>query len=193
MFEMISIENRIVTKYNKEFVSLIGIRNLATLDEIDPTTSELFKNELFTLNDIDDAKCALELMPKDFEGFVAVDKNFNRIKIKSDEYFKLARIKMLNEEDIFNIVVKGELVDAEFVHAFPEIEARIKTIEGEWEVYTSQIKEVFNKIKALKGDRKAYALEALKHPKISSALFACLDDKDLKEWICWSIFKRWMS
>lgn len=192
MFEMCSSMNRIVTKYDKEFVSLIGIRDLNNLKEISAIGQSDCKNEIFGLNDIDDMRMSLENMPKDFEGFVVVDKNFNRLKIKNEEYLKLARIKALNERDIFDIVVKGEPIDTEFVHAFPEIEQRINVIKTEWETYQKDVHDTFDGL-PYHMPRKIFAIEALKYPKIAGALFALLDNKDLREWLTWSAFERWME
>ena len=109
MFEMCSNDNRIVKWYDEEFVALIGMRNLRTLNEIDPTQESKYLGvrspKSYKANNLEECKKLFSLLEDDDEGFVIVDVYYNRIKVKQDSYLALSKIKMLKEDDILEYVL----------------------------------------------------------------------------------------
>jgi hypothetical protein len=197
-FELVSAKNRIVTKYNEEFIGLLGARNLSTMEETgfcklwnEPMKFRNFREpRRFKANNVEEVKKLFEAQPKDFEGFVVVDKNFNRIKIKSEEYLKLMRIKMLSVKDIFYYILNKKYedgtyceIDVEFLKAFPEVEVKIEKARTFIKNYLDKAIEVFEQIKpseTSRESRKEFAMNAIKYP-FKGLLFAMLDGQKPEE------------
>lgn len=97
MFELVSPYNRVVVNYNCMKMILIGVRSNYTLKELSPTAfasalgvpvpAEYLFGDVFDLAVIIDKINTLN--PMEHEGLVVVDKNFNRVKIKSLPYVSL--------------------------------------------------------------------------------------------------------
>jgi T4 RnlA family RNA ligase len=208
MFELISSKNRIVTKYDCNFVALLGIRN-------NRTGKELSWNHVALMAVGLDARfpCALhadegspmgvervlndiKTQKTDFEGYVVVDKDFNRLKIKSETYKKLARIKMLNDEDIYTVARDGSEkigVDPSYLDAFPEVKDKVEFYRDELASYYVGLMRVFEQLKPLlKKSRKDYALEAVKFVYFKGPLFHLADGRTKFD-VNYKIFKGWMD
>ena len=128
-------------------------------------------------------------MKEDEEGLVVVDKDFNRVKIKQESYLKLARISMLNEQDIFEYVLGYLQIDIEFINRLPDVKAKIEGIRKKWNKIMERAKEVFETIKD-KPTRKEFAFEAMKYP-FRDILFSMLDKRETaKERMRWERFKN---
>ncbi len=98
-FELCSIKNKNIVIYENKFVKILSILRHSTLAEED-----IFENELFLQNypiflpdfvKVDSYQECIELVdiekdPTQFEGMVVIDKNFNRIKIRSQAFDKLS-------------------------------------------------------------------------------------------------------
>ena len=108
VFELVSPHNQVVIKYDKPAVCYLTTRNNETGKEIDQTKDnnklnnlllyKFYQPEKYALSNLDDCIEFLKKMNKnkdniidhvDFEGFVVVDKDFNRIKIKTIEWLIL--------------------------------------------------------------------------------------------------------
>ena len=96
MFELVSPETRVVIDYEPA-VYMLGCRNMLTFEE-DNSIIMNFKIPFvkgvrwYNLHSLEDCVQFVATMPKDKEGFVVCDKNFNRIKIKSPEYLVAHRL-----------------------------------------------------------------------------------------------------
>lgn len=89
IFELIGPENQVVIKYPKQRLIHIGTRNNKTGEELNLNLG-IVKPEEYPLQSLDDCKKAvLELNKNEFpdaEGFVVVDAQWHRVKVKSPEY-----------------------------------------------------------------------------------------------------------
>lgn len=88
IFELVSPYNRVVVEYN--FVELyhIGTRNNVTGEELNIDLG-IQKPARYQLHSLEDCLAAAQALCNDGqvrEGFVVVDKNWNRVKIKTPEY-----------------------------------------------------------------------------------------------------------
>jgi hypothetical protein len=138
---------------------------------------------------VEQCKKLFENMKEDEEGLVVVDKDFNRVKIKQESYLKLARISMLNEQDIFEYVLGYLQIDIEFINRLPEVKEKIEKIRKKWNRIMERAKEVFETIKD-KPTRKEFAFEAMKYP-FRDILFSMLDKRETaKERMRWERFKN---
>jgi hypothetical protein len=110
-FEITSPYNRIVCKYNDVRLTLLMVRNNITFIEEDPKLwlnkgTDLFglkTPEEFHFNNIEHMiEFVRNSNPEDTEGLVVVDKNFNRIKVKSPQYMAFSKMR-----DSLSTSIKG--------------------------------------------------------------------------------------
>lgn len=92
IFELVSLQTQVVVPYNKSRLYLIGLRNNITGIEYDDdiTLKNIPKPRQYDFKNTLECKEYLsKIKTNSFEGFVVVDKDFNRVKIKSDMYMML--------------------------------------------------------------------------------------------------------
>ncbi len=185
MFEMMSEQNRIVTWYNTEFVALIGARDLMTLKEVNSNglkaMADVFEvrvAKLYDVKDLESCKKMFASFPDDEEGFVVIDANFNRLKIKQDTYLALSKIKLLKVDELLDYV-RGRLeLDGELLQKDEKIAEKIGEIREEWENIKDFIDGTFHELNKLE-TRKEFALASLKFP-FSKFLFTMKDNKQIR-------------
>lgn len=108
MFELVSPENRVVIDYNNTTVYHIGTRNKVSGEEIVEDIG-IQKPKEYSLHSLEDCvNAANQLNPIGqaviHEGFVVVDKNWHRIKVKSPEYVA-----------IHHLLPNGIITDAQII------------------------------------------------------------------------------
>lgn len=137
MFELTSKYNRVVTSQmnNEGRIQLIGVRDRETGMEF---PVELYRGEFpvvesFSMNTIEEIlEASKQLDPSKQEGFVLVDKNFNRLKVKSEKYVLIHHLKdSINDERIVDLIKTGE--DSEVFAYFPDLKVRFDEIKKEWD------------------------------------------------------------
>jgi len=131
MFELVSPYNRVVVPYKIDFIYHIGTRETLTGKELDINIG-VSKPRKYRFNSIEDIIRAAEELPFDNEGYVVVDKNWNRIKIKSPAYVAIHHLKdngAINRRRILDIIRKNEY--EEFISYFPEYEGDASKISIE--------------------------------------------------------------
>jgi hypothetical protein len=180
-FELTGSLNRVVVDYKEASLTLIGNRiigkgipedHLLEFEPVSYATCPFNLPSSYPLKSIEDCvKAAEALNPLENEGFVVVDANFNRVKIKSPAYVMLHHAKdSLSKKRMCEIVRKGE--SEEFRTALDSFPA-LKDLFGDIEAYHQHLvfccKEDFNAIKHIE-DQKEFALEANKYP-FASILF----------------------
>ncbi len=188
MFEMVTKKNRIVTFYENEFVVLIGARNLLSHKEISQRELDALARILnirrpkrFYANNIEECKELFTKLREDEEGLVAVDEKFNRLKVKQESYFKLAKIKELNTKALFEYMVRRDKIDEEFLQKCPEVISKLEEMKVVWEKYCLEVRATFNKIKPLsEKSRKDFAMGAIDFP-YKALLFGLLDNIPIEE------------
>ncbi len=121
-FEGCAHVNRVVVQHKEPSLSLIGVRDMRTLEEL---PVESFSRQFpvvksYPLRSLEDVLSACrEMDPVKQEGFVVVDGEFHRIKVKSPAYVALHHLKDgFGARRILEIVRSGE--NSEFLAHFPE-------------------------------------------------------------------------
>lgn len=173
MFELISKYNRIICKYDASRIVLHGVRDLMTLQEYKPETFAYLHNwqcvktfPMQTLKEVSDFVKTLD--PIEHEGFVAVDKFFRRIKIKSPQYIALSYIKDgFSNKRLVEIIRNNE--STEFLSYFPEFTEEYLEVKEKYEKLVNQITEIYGNVCTLES-QKEFAL-AIKHLPYSGILF----------------------
>ena len=160
MFELQSMYNQIVVKQdnNEGTITLTGIRNLTNFQEIDIYSKEakgafgnyniipkvykhkLFKPDLF--------KYVNSRKATDAEGIVVVDKNFNRLKVKSKEYILVHKTKdtmMSSWKNVIELVLSDSLDDVQAMLSDSE-KSRIEYVKTKIEKYINDYKELIENL-----------------------------------------------
>lgn len=124
MFELTSPYNRVVVPYDELEIALIGIRDNKSLQEqLICNSIELpFKlPKRYMFNTLEECIKSAHSLPYSEEGYVVVDKHFNRVKIKSLEYVNVHHLRgegAMTEKRILDIIRQNEI--AEYLIYFPE-------------------------------------------------------------------------
>ena len=113
IFELVSPQTKVVVSYPTASLYHLGTRNNITgkETEIDIGIKKPKSFPLTSLNDCIKAAHALNVGDStevENEGFVVVDKNYNRVKIKSPDYLVLSRftqLKMLAKKDCVELLL----------------------------------------------------------------------------------------
>ena len=127
-FELVSPMSKVVVEYDKTKLYLIGVRDMSTLEEKSPA---IYYNrglgkfcslpKQYSLHTLSECLSAVQHMGTDQEGFVVVDKDWHRIKIKSPVYVVAHHLKnngTITRKRVYEIICNGE--QDEFLSYFPE-------------------------------------------------------------------------
>lgn len=187
MFELTSKYNRIVTNQvdNEGHLTLLGARDLSTGYREIPAawlTSVGFDVvQEFPLSMVEEIKAAAEnIDPVTQEGFVLVDSNFNRIKVKSPKYVLIHHLKdVLNFKGLVELIQKGE--SSELFAYFPDLKEKYEFAQKTFDRIADDIDQAYASIPAWleSGPRKDIALYILANVKkeLQPAMFSRLDKK----------------
>lgn len=148
MFELTSPYNKVVIPYSGIKLTLIGVRDNISLKEISIYEHELSKvfdvPNRYSFASLNDCIKSAQLLPYDEEGYVVVDGNFNRVKVKSTAYVAVHHLKgegILTPRKALELLRANEI--SEFLNYFSEYrvnfenlgkryEQLIQTIQQEW-------------------------------------------------------------
>lgn len=189
MFELTSKYNQIVTNQenNEGCLTLIGVRDLQTLEELPVVNfaDKFLVVQEFDLKDIEQVLAVSKMLkPSECEGYVLVDKNFQRIKVKSPLY--VAAHHMLGElsskDDVVRLIREGELdeIASYLPHKAEDLKQQeaiyfntIKKMQEYWE--TPVLQQMIQEGKS----RKELALWIMQNipQKYTFAIFSLLDKK----------------
>lgn len=181
MFELTSPYNRIVVKYNGTHLWYLGRRNMTTFEEdaSDPYIPIYAKfPKLYRLNSLSDCLAAAKEMDLSEEGYVVVDKNFNRIKIKGEAYLEAHKMRQNGAVSVKNIIElwKNDQID-DFLSIYPEYMEFVEDIMSEIRELVDVSDAAYNSVANITV-RKEFASYANGYPAlIKSYMFARLDGK----------------
>lgn len=171
-FELMTKYNKVVIAHPENNLVLIGIRNKKTGQE---HSVEELKNEYrivknFPLYSFEDIKNSFkEISPLRQEGYVIVDKDFNRNKGKHPGYVAIHNLKDgFGPRRLVEILLAGE--SSEFTAYFPEWKEKFEKVENSLNSLCSELEEAYEKLKGI-ASQKEFAIEAMK-TSCGHALFA---------------------
>ncbi len=188
IFELTSIENRIVTRYLETKITLITIRDTTSLAEFSRKNVKVVANvmnvDLVNIVPLSDWKTLLDMEKQDntFEGYVVVKEvdfgSHLRVKVKNPAYLRIARLVSSHSQRAFMELIK-RAEHEEWLSYYPEYKEHVqKLLDGLHDIeYTT--KEDWARLGGgndFIGDIKAFALQALKC-KFPSLLFTLKDGK----------------
>lgn len=192
-FELTGPENRVLTSYAKAGITLLGARDLETLEEYNNNRLDCLAGLLgvprpkqYTFNSREDIQKILDSFKPTEEGFVLVDYsiqvngNFPRVKIKNPRYLALSHLLGAGDEDLLNskklvtLIQTGEI--SEVITYFPEYAPQITVMREKLDNLAKEFDFEYSNIRNLGNDRKTYAAAAKKY-RYPAALFSMLDGK----------------
>lgn len=177
IFELTSPYNRVVVPHSKVEIYHTGTRNNLTLKEHYEDIG-VKKPKEYSFSSIEEVMQMASKLPFNEEGYVVVDGNFNRVKIKSPAYVAVHHLNYKGTTSVprmLILIVSKE--HEEFLSYFPEYKEAFDKVAGKYDELLKEIKS--NLIDAeFKKDlsRKDFALWATK-TIIPSILFNYLDNK----------------
>jgi len=174
VYEMMTKYNRIVCVYDKPRIVLHGVRDLSTLKEESPKPYakeygwDIVKSfKMTSLSDM--VELASTLDPIKAEGFIAVDANFNRIKVKAPQYVALSHLKdTASPKSMLELVRTNE--GSELLAYFPEFKDLYAKIKSAFDNLVAETKAFYAEIESIE-TQKDFALQATKKP-YAGLLFA---------------------
>lgn len=191
IFELVHPITRIVVKYEKPGIYLIGIRNNKTMQEIDTFNDQdeqvkkilslgIKRPKTFQFASPEEMLDAVKSLAADEEGYVVRDAEFRRVKVKSPLYLKLHYLKANNEltpKHFVELIQQNET--EELVANFPEFKDKVDEIRNKIDDYISRIQNDWKDIFSVFGpdfkSRKEFAGVA-KETTNPGALFKALDN-----------------
>lgn len=177
-FELCTPFNRVVVDHKTSAIYSIGSRNLNTLKEcgqLHPSLGALPVPK-YSLRNIEEClKAAEALDPLKQEGFVVVDRYYNRIKIKSPAYVMLHHAKdQLSVRKMVDIIRFGEYSEfATAIQSIPELSKLFDDVKLQYDCVVVTATEYYNKFKDIK-DQKEFAqwAKGADNGKYASVLFS---------------------
>jgi hypothetical protein len=181
-FELNGPWNKVVCEYNENRITLLGARDLRTLEEVhlDHSICAPFpKVKNYSLSNLEETIDYVNSRPgKNYEGVVVCDSNFNRVKIKSSEYVMLHKLcdgVARSPRNMLRLILNGQEDDAMTVLA-KEISDEILKIKEKLsdtiKIYDITYKFLKDKAEAKNpGDKKTFALLVQEYPDFWAAPF----------------------
>ena len=183
MFELCSPFTRIVIPHTEIKLYFHGWRDNTTLNEIPFVECDLISAfpipKIYPLKSIDDCIKAASELPWDDEGYVVLDKDFNRIKVKSIEYLKIHRLANngnMSSKRAIELWIEGDY--EEVLAYFPEYRPTFDKIQKSFDDTVSKIEQLYHDLMIIDlHNRKDQASWIFKNAgkKYSSVLFHLLD------------------
>jgi hypothetical protein len=178
LFELTSIFNKVVVRYPEPKLTLIGARDLYGREKhtclfnlphiktiVNPVKEYSFSSQEEMV------EFAKNINGTEGEGFVVVDDNFNRIKVKSDNYIALSHMKDgFGPRRAMEIVRKAEGDEVQvYIDAFPEFKSLFDETRSKYNDLLNRLKDSYECIKHIE-NQKEFAILAVQ-TKLSGALF----------------------
>ena len=195
VFELTTPYNIVVKPHGESSATLLAVRNRVTLiekgyDELgrigESLGVPLVKRYDFNNKNAGALIKTFESMIWHDEGYVVVDGNFNRVKLKNPAYVAVHHLKSKTSEHAIMEVVKTNEIE-EFAATFPERREEIFNLHKNYNELIVKLEGVWEILEALKpknitaGEKKRYAMEVFRvceenDVKIFTGLYFGLND-----------------
>ena len=139
VFELCSIFNMIVVRYNEPKLYHLTTRNNITLEEIEVNIG-VEKPRQYALTSLEDCISLVSTFGVQQEGLVAKDKWGDRVKIKGEEYVRAHRMvnnRSVSVERVLDIIQLNE--QSEFLSYFPEYEELFTKVKKAYNLFKEEI------------------------------------------------------
>ena len=169
IFELTTPYNIVVTPHKESSLTLLTIRNKISLEEEKKEYLEVYSKLLgiplvkifdFKNKNIQVLLNTFENMPYYEEGYVVVDKFFNRIKLKNPKYLVVHRVKGRTAEHHILDVIKLNELD-EYISTLPERKDELLILKEKYDILLVKLKYFWSELEKPKNltkeERKNYA------------------------------------
>jgi len=177
VFELCAPENRIVVKYDEPMLRLLAVRDRS--DDFNELDLKWFNRhwwvaEGFLLTDPDAVSAAANARGADHEGFIVCDAYGRRIKVKSDVYVQLHRVRGNGEPNFSELYLNDDL--DEFLLHFPDYSEKFNALREKIDLLAYAVE---GNVTVYEGcSQKEFAGIVLEnHPKVSGAMFGIRSGK----------------
>lgn len=175
-FELMTPYNQIVVQHRDSKLTLLGGRDLTTLQELPLTEAATYFQSIpvvrsFDLSSLDQCLQSLATFSgRDREGYVVVDGNFNRLKIKHPLYVRLhhLRASLNSQRNLIEVVRNGEM--DEVMACLPEYTPILQEAKRRLDALVKELETAYQEIATVPVQRD-FAQAALK-TRFPPALFA---------------------
>lgn len=184
MFELVSPLKRIVVQYNQTTLYHIGTRNNKTGKELNVDIG-IHKPKEYNYMSLDECVKFVEEFDDDLlhEGFVVVDKDYHRIKIKSTSY--LAMHRAIDNHKVFTLKRAIEIIRANCIERYKDFPIEYEYLKKvEYDIVRMR-KEIYeyllyaiNLFEENNREKKAFAL-ALRDDKFKFLAFEAIKQENL--------------
>jgi hypothetical protein len=185
VFELTTPYNIVVKPHGESSATLLTVRNRVTLKEVAWKDLEMIAISLrvplvkrFDLNakDVGALLRTFEGMSWSEEGYVVVDANFNRIKIKNPAYVAVHHLKGKTAEHNIITIVKSNEIE-EFASTFPERKDELLRLKENYDKLTVKLNDVWVELSA----RKPKNITKEEKKRYAAAVFEVCGKYDLKQ------------
>ncbi|MDR1640256.1 MAG: hypothetical protein LBT59_11215 [Clostridiales bacterium] len=177
MFELVSPIARIVIEYPETSIYHTGTRDLATGDELDADIG-VKKPREYRFADSREAIQAVKELGADHEGFVLVDKNWNRLKVKTESYVEMHTAFMhgrFGEAEALDMIIAG--TDDDFRSIFNNYEPVFESVYANLRALESDFKRQLEAFGDLRGMTKKEAALLVVGNAYETLLFGYINHK----------------
>lgn len=153
MFELVTPANILVTKANEDKLYYLSCRNMITGKEEIKTVLPVIAPKQYHFNNIKEVVEAANKFDDQHEGYVVVDNNYNRVKVKGKEFLKSFYINnfQLSKHQLMDILLQKEVYD-EFIKTFPQYIPALKDLEDKWNAINLEIKRASDELKRIESE-----------------------------------------
>lgn len=164
LFELCSLWNQVVVIHPEPFISLLAVINTRTGQELNiwelPESKFYSKVKRYEISTFEEVFSYFDKAdPSKFEGFVVMDGEFNRIKVKHPGYNSLnaLRVSLSSTRNIINLILLGTVDDAIGL-VTGEVKKEIERLVAATSDYIRENEEVWMDLKSKGLSRKDFAI-----------------------------------
>jgi T4 RnlA family RNA ligase len=184
LFELVSPHNRVVVPYSETTIYHIGTRSNTTAQETNKDIG-VPKPQEYAISTLEDCIAQALRLGHEAEGYVVVDKFYNRIKVKSPVYVAMSHLVqgVGSRERIIEIIKANE--HEEFLNYFPEYREIFDEIQTGIDQFSKRVDQRFQSLHPNKFETRKMLAEAVAATECPACLFALIDGKaaSAKAWV----------
>jgi hypothetical protein len=185
VFELTTPYNIVVKPHGESSATLLMVRNLKTLEELSFAQVgvvaayigiPLVKSFDLNAKDVGALMRSLEGMPWSEEGYVVVDGNFKRIKIKNPAYVAVHHLKGKTAEHQIMVIVKTNEIE-EFGATFPERKGELLKLKESYDALIAKLTLVWDELQV----KRPKNIMPEEKKKYAAAVFEICGKHNVKE------------
>ena len=184
VFELTTPYNIVVKPHGESSASLLTVRNLETFKEVSFEELTIIAEKLgvprvkaydLNIKNVGTLLKTFETMDSFFEGYVIVDINHNRVKVKSPKYVAIHHLKNRTAEYAIMYVIKANEIE-EFASTFPERKNELYKLKTNYDALVAKLNSVWDELKTLRPKN----ITPQEKKKYAQAVFEVCDKIEVK-------------